>query len=54
MGMICKIKELLKEKGLTQKELSKAIGKSEITVSKYANGEKPSNSTGSTDRIEKT
>ena len=41
----CKIKDILKIKGITQKELAKAIGKSEITISKYVNGEKPSEQT---------
>lgn len=40
--MDSRIKELLKQRGITQKELAKAIGKSEISVSKYAKGEKPS------------
>ncbi|MGR4860035.1 helix-turn-helix transcriptional regulator [Bacteroides pyogenes] len=40
-----RIKELLKLKGITQKELAKAVGKSEISISKYANGEKLSSKT---------
>ncbi|VFB14363.1 regulatory protein [Bacteroides heparinolyticus] len=43
--MNSRIKELLKQKGITQKELAKAIGKSEISISKYVNGEKPSSKT---------
>ena len=34
-----RIKEILKEKGYSQKELAEVIGKSVVSVSKYANGE---------------
>lgn len=40
-----RIKEILKEKGYSQKELAEGIGKSVVSVSKYANGEMPSSST---------
>lgn len=40
--MASKLKELLKERGLTQKKFADMIGKSEISVSKYVNGDKPS------------
>lgn len=43
--MNSRIKDLLKQRGLTQKELAKAIGKSEISISKYVKGEKPSSKT---------
>lgn len=33
-----RLKELRKEKGLTQEELADLIGKSEITIRKYENG----------------
>lgn len=37
--MANKIKTILRERGMSQKELATAIGRTEITVSKYANGE---------------
>lgn len=43
--MTNRIKEILKEKGYSQKELAEGIGKSVVSVSKYANGEMPSSST---------